>query len=154
MSKEGLLAQVDVHGSGNGHAVAPVDFVSNAVSDQTGTIELRATFPNTDYRLVPGQLVDVTLTLDSIPNATVVARDAVNAGPEGDYVYRIGPDTRVSMVPVKLLFDDGSFDAITGEVKPGDTLVTEGQLRLVPGATVSISNAPSPQRQILAPGAQ
>ena len=64
-----------------------MDFISNAVSNSTGTIELRATFANTDAALVPGQLVDVTVALADIPNAIVVPREAVNIGPDGQYVY-------------------------------------------------------------------
>src|SRR5580693_4044688 len=59
MRADKLTATIDVHGPGGAHLTAPIDFVSNAVSDQTGTIELRATFANLDYKLVPGQLVDV-----------------------------------------------------------------------------------------------
>lgn len=155
MRASSLVATVDIHGPGGARVTAPVDFVSNAVSDQTGTIELRATFPNQDYRLVPGQLVDVTVALDTIRNAVVVPRDAVNAGPEKDFVYVLGKDSRVRMVPIDVLFDDGTNDAIKGAIKRGDTVVTEGQLRLTPGVEVAVTKTPglkSPAE--LVPGAQ
>ncbi len=155
MRSGGLVAQVDVHGSGGARLTAPVDFVSNAVSGQTGTIELRATFPNNDLRLVPGQLVDVTVTLDAIANAVVVPRDAVNAGPDRNFVYVVDAQSKVRAVPVDVLFDDGAFDAVEGDVKSGDTVVTEGQLRLVPGIAVAVvAGTGGAPRVQTAPGAQ
>src|SRR5882724_2499615 len=82
-----LQVDVDNHGATTGPLSAPVDFVSNAVDARTGTIELRATFPNTDSALVPGQLVDVGVRLDLLKHAMVVPHDAVNVGPQGRYVY-------------------------------------------------------------------
>src|SRR6185437_12660135 len=82
-----LLAVISIQ---NGATLqAPVDFISDAVSNQTGTIELRATFPNKDLSLVPGQLVNVTAQLNDIPEALVVPRDAVNNGPNGAFVFVI-----------------------------------------------------------------
>ena len=66
-----------------------MDFISNAVNNVSGTIELRSTFDNDDAALVPGQLVNVTVQLDDIPNALVVPREAVNIGPDGDYVFAV-----------------------------------------------------------------
>ena len=78
---------------------APVDFTSNAVNGQSGTIELRADFANDDLALVPGQLVNVTVELNDIPGALVVPRDAVNDGPDGSYVYVVDNDKAVSPIP-------------------------------------------------------
>lgn len=119
---------------------AKVDFISNAVVANTGTIELRATFPNADQRLVPGQSVNVGVTLNQVPGATVVPRDAVNVGPDSSYVYVLDKDHVVSSKTVKVLNDDGVVDAIQGDVKPGDQVVVEGQLRIVPGSKVQIRN--------------
>jgi membrane fusion protein, multidrug efflux system len=119
---------------------AKVDFISNAVAANTGTIELRATFQNTDQRLVPGQSVNVGVTLNQVPGATVVPRDAVNVGPDSSYVYVLDKDHVVSSRTVKVLNDDGVVDAIQGDVKPGDQVVVEGQLRIVPGSKVQIRN--------------
>jgi multidrug efflux system membrane fusion protein len=133
-----LEAIVPMPGAENGHEQAKVDFISNAVSSNTGTIEVRATFPNTDKRLVPGQSVNVGITLNQVEGATVVPRDAVNVGPDSSYVYVVGPDNVVASKTVKVLNDDGTADAIRGEVKPGDAVIVEGQLQVVPGAKVSI----------------
>jgi multidrug efflux system membrane fusion protein len=134
----GLVATVDQSDQGGGAFSAPVDFISNHVDDASGTIELRATFPNEDASLVPGQLVDVTVELNEIANATVVPREAVNTGPDDLFVYVVDAENRAVQKPVKVLFDDGKDDAITGDVRPGDAVIVDGQLRVVPGAAVFI----------------
>ncbi len=88
--KQSLTATVDVDGANGEPLSAPVDFVSNAISDKSGTVELRATFGNKDLVFLPGQLVNVTVELDRIPNALVVPHDAVNEGPTGTFVYVVG----------------------------------------------------------------
>jgi len=133
-----LMAVVPIAGAEGGAEKAPVDFVSNAVSASTGTIELRADFPNSDMRLVPGQTVAVGATINQIPGATVVPRDAVNLGPESSFVLVVGKDGKANSRTVKVLNDDGVNDAIQGEVKPGDKVVTDGQLRVTPGQAVRV----------------
>jgi multidrug efflux system membrane fusion protein len=138
----GLVASIDQQGEGGGTFAAPVDFVSNHVDDTSGTIELRATFDNADASLVPGQLVNVTVVLSDIPGATVVPREAVNAGPDGLYAYAITPDSRAAQRTVRVLFDDGADAAIEGDIRPGDRVIVDGQLRVVPGAAVLVDEAP------------
>ena len=82
-----LLATLDVLDRSGKILAAPVDFTSNIVSNQSGTIELRASFPNTDLSLVPGQLVNITVQMNDIPHALVVPRDAVNDSPSGSFVF-------------------------------------------------------------------
>ncbi len=137
-AKGKLTAQVNLHDQAGKTITAPVDFVSNAVSS-AGTIELRATFPNLDGVLVPGQLVDVTAALDDIPGAIVVPRVAVINGPDGNYVYQITPKMTVAKVPVTVQFDDGTNMAIQGDLKAGDRVVTDGGLRVTPGSKVTIA---------------
>ncbi|HWY60548.1 MAG TPA: efflux RND transporter periplasmic adaptor subunit [Rhizomicrobium sp.] len=134
---KGLTAILENRTSGGQPLSAPVDFTSNAVSGQSGTIELRADFANDDLALVPGQLVNVTVQLDDIPNALVVPRDAVNDGPDGSYVYEVADDKAVSH-PVKILFDDTVNVAVQGDIKPGDTVIIEGQLRVDAGGPVRV----------------
>lgn len=137
-----LTATLEIQGSAK-KPVAPVTFASNAVNLQSGTIELRALFPNADLALVPGELVNVIVKLDTIPNARVVPRDAVNDGPTGPFVYvvRSGKADKRS---VAVLFDDGARAAISGPLQPGDQVITEGQLRVEPGAKVHILPAAAP----------
>lgn len=136
----GLVATVDQRHQGEHTFSAPVDFISNRVDDASGTIELRATFANADASLVPGQLVDVVVELSKISDATVVPREAVNTGPDSLYVYVVTPDKRAVQRTVNVLFDDGTDDAIQGDVKPGDRVITDGQLRVVPGAVVYVED--------------
>jgi len=140
-SAGGLVASVDQRAQGGGQYSAPVDFVSNRVDGTTGTIELRATFANADSSFVPGQLVDVTIELGAIPGATVVPREAVNSGPDGLYAYAVTADNRAEQRTVTVLFDDGTSDAIEGNVHPGDKVIIDGQLRVVPGLAVFVDNA-------------
>ena len=138
---KGLTAQVDLHDVGGEDRNAPVDFVSNAVNATSGTIELRATFPNEDGSLVPGQFVDVVVELSDIPRATVVPRDAVNDGQDGKFVYVVTPDKTAEARTVAVMFDDGTNVAIRGDVRGGDQVIVDGQLRVIPGAKVTVSKA-------------
>ena len=136
-----LLALLSVPNGTGAPLEAPVDFISDAVSNQTGTIELRVTYPNDDLSLVPGQLVNITAQLDDIPGALVVPRDAVNNGPNGTFVFAV-KDGRANEVPVGVLADDGTSAAVSGALAAGDTVVVEGQLRVVPGGDVRVISTP------------
>jgi multidrug efflux system membrane fusion protein len=133
-----LMAVIPMAGAPGGSEKAPVDFVSNMVNAATGTIELRADFPNTDMRLVPGQTVNVSATLSEIPDAVIVPRDAVNLGPENAFVLVVGTDGKVQSRIVEVLNDDGVNAAIKGNVRPGDHVVTDGQLRVTSGQRVRV----------------
>ena len=77
----------------------------------------------------------------------VVPREAVNTGPDGQFVYVVDDGKAPSSVPVKVLFDDGTNDAVQGDVQAGDQVITEGQLRVIPGAKVQITGAAPAARQ-------
>ena len=133
----GLNAAIDINDEGGKPLTAPVDFTSNAVNAQSGTIELRTQFANDNLALVPGALVNVTVELGDIPGALVVPRDGVNDGPNGSFVYVVKDDRAVE-VPVNVLFDDTQNVAISGDVAPGDKVIVEGQLRVDPGGPVKV----------------
>jgi multidrug efflux system membrane fusion protein len=135
-----LLATLDVRDRSDNILAAPVDFTSNIVSNQSGTIELRATFPNTDLSLVPGQLVNVTVQLSDIPKALIVPRDAINDSPGGSFVFVV-KDGNAVQVPVSVLTDDGTNAAVSGKLAAGDKVVIEGQLRVTPGGAVHVLGA-------------
>ena len=116
-------------------------FVNNAVDPATGTIQLKATFPNTDDALWPGQFVDVALTLTS-ENAVLVPTVAVQPGQQGTFVFVVKPDLTVESRPVKVGRRLARDVVISEGVGAGERVVTDGQLRLVPGARVEIK----PQR--------
>lgn len=133
----GLTATVDMSDVGGQGFTVPVNFVSNAVNNSTGTIELRASYDNDDASLVPGQLVNVVVELNDIPNAIVVPHDALASGPDGQYVYKI-KDGRAVQVPVTVEFDDSRNVAVDGNLNVGDQVVVDGQLEVVPGGAVEI----------------
>jgi multidrug efflux system membrane fusion protein len=154
MAQNKMTATVQVHGAGGETITAPVDFVGNAVDNKTGTIELRANFANGDFALVPGALVDTSVTLNQIDNATVVPHEAVNVGPNSSYLYLITPQMKAKMVDIATLYDDGTETAVKGDVRPGDKVVTEGQLRLVPGVKVIVKKTPAGPSTQVPEGAQ
>jgi multidrug efflux system membrane fusion protein len=119
-------------------------FIDNAVDVTTGTIQLKATFANTDNTLWPGQFVQVTLTLKSLPQVTVVPSQAVQAGQNGDYVYVVKPDQTVEMRPVLTAMTFAGGTVVTNGLKVGETVVLDGQLRLGPGAKVSVKTTEKP----------
>lgn len=138
---QGLSIHMNMDEVGGGKDLtAKVDFISNAVTNSTGTIELRATYANEDTALVPGQLVDVTVGLASIPNALVAPREAVNTGPDGTFVYAV-KDGAAQQIPVRVLFDDTVNAALQGSLRAGDQVIVDGQIRVVPGAKVNIIGA-------------
>lgn len=119
----------------------PVDFVSNAVDNSSGTIELRATFENPDLRLVPGELVDVQVRLNVLQKVVQVPRDAINQGSGSSYVFVLTADNKAQMRNVTVLYQNDLIAAVGSGVSPGERVVTSGQLRLTPGAPVSVVTA-------------
>ncbi len=134
-------APLVVHASPSGDALTRADgqltFVDNAVDAQTGTIRLRATFPNKDHMLWPGQFANVTLTLSQQPDAIVIPSQALQNGPKGQYVYVVQPDQSAEMRSVTVDRTDGLDAVIANGLKEGETVVTSGQIRLTPGAKVA-----------------
>jgi multidrug efflux system membrane fusion protein len=118
-----------------------VSFIDNAIDQMTGTIRLKGTFANTDHRLWPGDLVQVTLELAIDPRAVVVPATAVQNGQQGQYVFLVGKDSTVSMRPVTVSRTSGNDAVLASGIKAGDEVVTDGQLRLVPGARISVKQA-------------
>jgi multidrug efflux system membrane fusion protein len=115
-----------------------ITFVDNAVDRATGTIRLKATFANEEKRLWPGQFANVALTLATEPDAIVVPSQAIQTGQEGQYVFVVKPDSTVEVRPVVVERIHRSETVVAKGLKPGETVVTDGQLRLVPGATVEV----------------
>ena len=112
-------------------------FVDNSVDPTTGTIQLKATFPNKRGLLWPGQFVQVALQLDELTNAVVVPSQAVQSGQNGLFVFVVQPDQTVEQRAVKTSVAVHGETVITSGVRAGETVVTDGQLRLAPGVTVS-----------------
>jgi multidrug efflux system membrane fusion protein len=122
-------------------AAGQLSFVDNRVDPATGTIALKATFANEDGRLWPGAFVDVVLTLTTQPDAVVVPTVAVQTGQQGSYVFVVKADRTVESRPVEVARAVGAETVIARGVTVGETVVTDGQLRLFPGAEVEVMPA-------------
>lgn len=129
---------VEPSGGGAAPSEGRLVFVDSGVDPATGTLLLKGEFPNTDGRLVPGQFVDVRLVLFVDPRAIVVPAVAVSNGQEGAYVYIVRPDSTVAPRPVTVARTQDDVAVLASGVKPGDRVVTDGQLRLSPGAKIVI----------------
>jgi multidrug efflux system membrane fusion protein len=119
--------------------------IGNQVNTSTGTVMMRATFPNEDEALFPNEFVNVQLLVDTQHQAVLVPTTAVLTGAPGAYVYLVSKDNTVSVHPVKTGPTDGTNTVILSGLAAGDTVVTDGTDRLSDGTKVSIS--PSPQYQ-------
>ncbi len=113
-------------------------FINNAVDTTTGTIQLKATFENKDKRLWPGQFVNAVITLTTQRNAVVLPSAALQAGQQGQYVFTVKTDSTVESRPVVVARTFGDLAVITQGVTPGEKVVTDGQLNLLPGVRVEI----------------
>jgi multidrug efflux system membrane fusion protein len=119
-------------------------FIDNTVDPKTGTIGLKASFENTDRRLWPGQFVNTVITLSTMPNAVTVPLSAVQNGQKGPYVYVVSADKKAEFRQVALGPQVQNLQVIQSGVNPGETVVTDGQLRVVPGAQVDIKTPGTP----------
>ena len=119
-------------------------FIDNTVDVNTGTIKLKAEFPNTDHKLWPGQFVNVNAQLDVERDRIVVPSRTVETGPQGKFVWVVDSNgNSVSMRPVNVerMFkpaDGNEVSVISSGIKAGEMVVSEGQMRLMPGAKIKI----------------
>lgn len=116
-------------------------FIDNQVDPQTGTIKLRATFPNGDRRLWPGQFVQVKLVLATERGVLIVPSQAVQTGQQGSFIYVIQPDQTVEYRPVATERYGELLNMIRKGAQAGERIVLDGQLRLTPGARVEIKTS-------------
>lgn len=131
-----------------GESVKPItghlSFVNNAVDATTGTIQLKATFANADRTMTPGQFVSVSVALKQLKDALVVPSQAVQRGPNGNYVYVVKRDMTVEQRQVTAEASADGDTVIGTGLQPGEEVVTDGQLRLYPGARVTTVGASAP----------
>ena len=118
--------------------------INNAVDTSTGMILLKATFPNEDKALWPGSFVQVSLTLGIQKGAVVVPEKAVQEGQQGTYLFVVKPDQTVEMRPVTVGQRRNDEAIIEKGLQAGEEVVTDGQLRLFPGAKVEIKSGAAP----------
>ncbi len=116
--------------------------IDNQVDPTTGTVRLRAQFPNTDNRLFPSQFVNARLRLETRRGATVVPTAAVQSSPKGPFVYVVRPDRTVAVRPVGVGVTDGDDVSIERGLAVGEQVVVEGAERLRDGAAIALRNGP------------
>jgi multidrug efflux system membrane fusion protein len=113
----------------------------NHVDQATGTVQMKARFENSGSQLWPGQFVNVTLTMQVLQHAVTIPASAVNQGPNGAYAYVVGSDRRAVPRPVSVLTTQGGVAVVQSGVTAGETVVTDGQMSLKPGAPVAVEGA-------------
>jgi multidrug efflux system membrane fusion protein len=115
-----------------------LSFLNNTVDTATGTIQCKATFANPHKRLWPGLFVNVVVQLSSQPHAILAPSQAIQTGQAGQFVFVVNPDLTVEVRPVEVGRPIGGDVIVTKGLKPGERVVTDGHLRLAPGAKVEI----------------
>jgi multidrug efflux system membrane fusion protein len=120
--------------------------VDNEIDPTTGTVKLKATFPNDDLKLWPGKFVNARLILTTWKDATVIPSSVVQRGPQGTYAYLIKPDKTVEMRPIKVAQTEGNLALVDDGLNPGEQVVVDGQYKLQPGAHVELTT-PQPSKQ-------
>lgn len=142
VKKRAALGKLTVLATPNGAGAAAssgdLTFIDNAVDTTTGTIHLKATFPNRDHALWPGQFANVLLRLANETGALVIPTEAVQTGQAGAFVYVIGSDETVAVRPVTVRRTYRQWSVLEKGVARGERVVTDGQLRLAPGVKVEI----------------
>lgn len=136
-------------------ATGTLQTVDNQIDTTTGTIKLRAVFPNTDEKLFPNQFVNINLKLSTVRAATVVPAAAIQRASFGTFVYVIKPDGKATIRKVTLGVSEGDRVAVTEGIAPGERIVLEGVDALQEGVTVEIVGAgpvPQPSTEVPAPG--
>lgn len=118
-----------------------VIFLDNAVDGATGTILMKASLPNTEEKLTPGQFLNVALILNVLEKAVTIPNVALQQGTDGNFVYVVKEDQSVDMRKVEVASSSQGFTAISKGLALGDTVVTDGHLRLTPGVKIRNKDA-------------
>ena len=140
MKRGGLAVSASIPGDTLPDSRGTITFMDNAVEGATGTIKLKATFPNAETRLWPGQFVHVKVLLEQQEGAVVIPAAALQNSQTGNYVYVLTPQQTVEMRPVKIGTRADRDVAIESGLKSGEQVVVEGQLRLAPGMKVKAAS--------------
>ena len=125
-------------------ASGPLNFLDSTVDMLSGTVTAKATLANDTQALWPGQYVDIEIDLSALPAIAVVPIVAVQPGQQGSFVYLVKPDQTIELRKVKVAATDGGFAAIQEGLQPGEQVVVDGQLGLVNGSRVRVSNGVAP----------
>jgi membrane fusion protein, multidrug efflux system len=140
-SQAGAVLQVTALDRTDAHPIASggiLKVIDNQIDATTGTFRLKSEFPNVKNELWPGQFVNVQLLVSTVDGGLVIPAQAVQRGPDGDYVYQVQGDHTVKMQPVVVAGEVGDSHVMIGSgLKVGEQVVTEGQFRLKPGSKVN-----------------
>lgn len=139
MSRGGLKAEVRLPDEPDQPLIGDLTFLDNAVQDATGTVMLRATVPNVNHRLWPGQFVKVRLVLNMLHQAVLVPAVAPQMSAKGSFLYVVRDDATAELRPVKLGQRQGDLMVVEQGIRPGERVITSGQLTVMPGARVQVS---------------
>jgi membrane fusion protein, multidrug efflux system len=146
----GLKVQALDRGNTNVLDEGSLAVVDNEIDQTTGTVKLKATFPNNDLKLWPGKFVNARLILKTEKDATVIPSSVVQRGPQGTYAYVIKPDKTVEMRPIKVGRTETNLALVDSGLKAGEQVVVDGQYKLQPGSRVELTNPqgqPTQQKQ-------
>ena len=132
-----LKVQANFPNASRAPIAGKLSFLDNSADATTGTIRLKAEFANVEKALWPGQFVNVVLTLHEEKNAIVTPSSSVQSGPNGQYVFVVGPDSTAELRDIKVVRAEGDETVVGAGLKAGEQVVTAGQLRLAPGTKVA-----------------
>jgi multidrug efflux system membrane fusion protein len=146
VSRGVMPVRVNISGDRSQVFEGALRFIDNAVDPATGTIRMKAELDNSAEKLTPGQYLSVTLVLDVLRNSVVVPKEAVQQGPDGAFVYVLKADASAVVRKVKLAMTRDDLAAIAEGLSAGETVVTDGQLRLTPGGKVKVKDKAPAQK--------
>jgi membrane fusion protein, multidrug efflux system len=120
-----------------------LDLVDNTVDQTTGTVKLKAEFPNKDKALWPGEFVNAHLVLKAVHNGITVPSVAIQSGPSGSYAYVVKDDSTVERRPITVVQTENNSSLVGSGLQAGERVVTAGQFKLDQGTKVQISENPA-----------
>jgi multidrug efflux system membrane fusion protein len=140
-TETGMKVSVSLPGDKTQRFEGEVRFLDNTVDIASGTILMKAILPNEEEKLTPGQFLNVTLRLDTLTSVVTVPNEAIQQGAEGNFVFVVKEDSSVEIRKVETAASNAGITAISKGVQTGETVVTDGQLRLTPGAKTKTKDA-------------
>jgi membrane fusion protein, multidrug efflux system len=140
MQQGAVVVNVAPPSDATARSTGRVTFIDNAVDPTTGTIKVKGSFPNSNHLLWPGQFVNVVITLSEDRNAIVAPTAAVQTGQDGQYVFVVKKDMSAELRPVQVGRAIGNETIVTQGLRADEVVVTDGHLRLTPGAKVTVRN--------------
>ncbi len=137
--RKSLATQAISQDTGASLGTGQLSIADNRVDPTTGSVKMKARFDNSGDLLLPGQFVNVNLTLQTLSKAITIPTAAVNVGPNGPFAYVVGTNQTVSMQPIKVGPTEGTTAVITSGLQPGEIVVTDGQMSLSAGTLVKVA---------------